>query len=57
MEHYITHGGTPWLDFNHTVFGQVFYGMDVVDAIAATDAIGDRPVDDVIIERIEIVRK
>lgn len=48
-------GGTPWLDFRHTVFGQVYDGMDVVDAIAnvATKA-QDKPVDDVIIETIII---
>lgn len=40
----------------HTVFGQVFEGMDVVDAIAAvaTDS-SNRPADDVIINTIDIV--
>ncbi len=55
VEAYEEIGGTPWLDFRHTVFGQVYDGMDVVDAIAnvATKA-QDKPVDDVIIETIII---
>ncbi len=49
-------GGTPWLDFRHTVFGQVIEGMDIVDSIANVKvAAQDKPVNDVIIETIEIV--
>ena len=46
-------GGTPHLDYCHTVFGQVFEGMEVVDAIAsvAVDE-NDKPADNVIIESI-----
>lgn len=48
-------GGTPWLDFRHTVFGQVFEGMDVVDAIAAVETgLNDKPVEPVVINEIII---
>lgn len=48
-------GGTPWLDFRHTVFGQVTEGMDVVDTIANVKTNGsDKPVEDIVIESIEI---
>ncbi|MBD0833307.1 peptidylprolyl isomerase [Aestuariibaculum sediminum] len=43
---FITHLETPWLDNNHTVFGKVVEGQDVVDAIAQGDSI----------ETLEIVR-
>lgn len=52
---YRERGGTPWLDFRHTVFGQVFDGMDVVDAIAGVAvSAGDKPVEDVVIQSVEI---
>ncbi len=55
---YADMGGTPWLDFRHTVFGQVFAGMDTVDSIASTAVgAGDKPVNDVIISSIDIIVK
>ncbi|MGX7060124.1 peptidylprolyl isomerase [Vagococcus humatus] len=49
-------GGTPWLDFRHTVFGQVMDDdMAVVDDIAQTKTgAQDKPVYDVTIETVEI---
>ncbi|MBR3300335.1 MAG: peptidylprolyl isomerase [Clostridia bacterium] len=51
-------GGTPWLDYRHTVFGQVFEGMDVVDSIEAVEVnSNDKPLNDVVIESIDIIYK
>lgn len=48
-------GGMPYLDNLDTVFGQVYSGMDVVDAIAAVDCGDDeKPEEDVIINTITI---
>ena len=47
-EAYTTVGGTPFLDGQYTVFGEVEEGMDVVDRIQAVEtAPGDRPKQDV----------
>ena len=52
---YVEKGGTPWLDFKHTVFGQVFDGLDVVDNIAATPVgADDKPIEDVVIQKIVV---
>jgi len=46
-------GGTPFLDQNYTVFGEVVKGLEVVDAIASVPTgPGDFPVQDIRILRI-----
>lgn len=47
-EIYTTIGGTPHLDGQYTVFGEVESGLDIVDMIQQTaTSRGDRPVDDI----------
>ena len=54
---FITVAATPWLNFKHTIFGEV-EGADsqgVVDAIAAVaTGRGDEPVEPVVLERVEV---
>ena len=55
---YATKGGTPHLDGNYTVFGEVVEGMDVVEKIqmVETDK-NDRPIEDVKILKTKIIKK
>lgn len=55
LKKYAEIGGTPWLFKAHTVFGQAYEGLDILDAVAATQVDGnDKPLTDVIIEKIII---
>lgn len=55
VDNYTKLGGTPWLDQKHTVFGMVFDGMDIVDAIAAVKTNeNDKPLEDVLIKNVTI---
>jgi len=52
---FVTVAQTPWLNGRHTIFGQVTEGYDVVERIEkVAKGAQDRPVDDVVLERVEI---
>ena len=56
---FITVGATPWLNFKHTIFGEVAdqSSRDVVDAIAAVPVgAQDRPKENVVINSVTIDR-
>lgn len=54
-------GGTPHLDQNYTVFGEVMKGLDVVDTIAAVPTSKaqdrDRPLQDVRINKAKLIKR
>ena len=54
-------GGTPHLDLNYTVFGEVVSGLNIVDSIAATPTSKgedqDRPLQDIRIIKARLIKK
>lgn len=55
---FITQKETPWLDGLHSVFGEVVVGLEVIDSIAAVPVDArNKPLDSVIMEKVQIVRK
>ncbi len=54
---FITVAETPWLTGRHTIFGEVLEGMDIIEDISRVrTGPGDRPVDDVVMEKVKIRR-
>ena len=55
IDDYIMRGGTPHLDGQYTVFGEVIEGMEVVKRIQQTETDeNDRPLEDVVIRRMVV---
>lgn len=55
-EAYTTQGGTPFLDNQYTVFGEVEQGLDIVERIQQCETLAnDRPKTDVVIEQVSVM--
>ena len=56
MEAYSSVGGTPHLDGQYTVFGEVVEGLDIVDRIQQVETLsGDRPKADVVVVKANVL--
>lgn len=55
-EAYKTVGGTPFLDNEYTVFGEVVEGLDIVEKIQSVNTNGsDRPLEDVVMKKVTVI--
>lgn len=54
---FITLAPTPWLNGHHAIFGRIVEGMEVVRLIGAVPTdFRDRPKDQVVMEKVEVVK-
>ncbi|WP_340199148.1 peptidylprolyl isomerase [Ascidiimonas sp. W6] len=53
---FITHKPSPFLDGQYNIFGEVVLGLETVDSIAVVKTENEKPVSEVIISKITIVR-
>jgi peptidyl-prolyl cis-trans isomerase A (cyclophilin A) len=53
---FVTVAATPWLDGRHTIFGEVTEGYDVVERMSMVETgPQDRPLSEIVLERIEVI--
>ena len=51
---FLTFAATPWLDDNHTIFGEIVDGMDALKALEARGSQDGAPSEDLRIEKAQI---
>lgn len=56
---FVTLKDTPWLDGDHTVFGEIVEGQEVVDSIGnvPVERPSNKPIDPVVIKEVNIINK
>lgn len=58
IEAYTTVGGTPHLDGEYTIFGEITEGLDVLERIISVETDeNDRPLENIVIEKIILLNK
>ncbi len=55
---FVTLKETPWLNGNHTIFGEVVKGQEVIDSLGhvKTSKPGDKPVTPIIMDEVNIIK-
>lgn len=56
---FVTLVPTPWLDYKHSVFGEIVMGQEVVDSIGLVpvNKQNNKPIEDVIMQEVNIINK